>query len=75
MAEAGPVFDPHKRGCGTVYSDLEDAHKPEHDHNYYDGDNQTEDTAHGRSLQDVSDDVAHNAQHEVRGPKLRGSMM
>jgi hypothetical protein len=38
----GPVFDLHKRGCGTVYSDLEDAHKPEHDHNDYDGDNQTE---------------------------------
>ena len=37
--------------------DLEDAHKPEHNYNDDDGDNQTEDTAHIRSLQDVSDEA------------------
>ena len=66
------MFDPQKRESGTLYSDLEDAHKPEHEHNDYDGDNQTDDTAHGRFLQDVSDDIAHN---EVRGPRLRDSMV
>jgi hypothetical protein len=49
---------------GTGYSDLNDAHEPQHEHDDYDGDNQTEDTAHIRSLQDVSDDLA---QSELKG--------
>ena len=32
--------------------DLEDAHKSEHEHNDDDGDNQTQNTAHSRSLQE-----------------------
>jgi hypothetical protein len=50
VVEAGAAIDPG----APDYSDLEDAHKPEHEHNDYDGDNQTENTAHCRSLQDVA---------------------
>ncbi len=46
---------------------LEDAHKLEHDQNDYDGDNQSENTAHSRSPQDVSDDAStQRAMHNFK---------
>ena len=55
-------------GAGLFFCEcLEDAHKLEHDHNDYDGDNQTENTAHSRSLQDVSDDAStQRAMHNIK---------
>ena len=54
-------------GCCLGPVRLKDPHNPEHDHNDYDGDNQTENTAHSRSLQDVSDDAStQRAMHNIK---------
>jgi hypothetical protein len=59
-----PIAVPNKWHAATERlvrsARLDDAQKPEHNHNHYDGDYETKDTAHIRSFRDLRDDVAHN---------------
>ncbi len=66
MKRGASIRTDFQRAFASVSSALEDAHKSEHDNNDYDGDDETEDTAHDCSLQDLREDAStRHAIHNI----------